>query len=226
MEAATPFDRQEYGALLTWLNKTVVTVRKLYEDDSEQPIRELFIALRAYYSLIVKFIEYRKIQGKQLTSGTVDSMHSIIVEMKKKFEEKPDVATTSKEYQTFLGVWKQKIEQINEKQTDNFLESFLQIFFGLNSNKTDSLVFFNVIDLDNFTLLCLQITELSDIILEQLYKTYSDPKYNKWYEQRHSSAYIGGRKLSRRRKSNAKPKSKHNKRRRSFKKSSHRRQRH
>ena len=87
MEAATPFDRQEYGALLTWLNKTVVTVRKLYEDDSEQPIRELFIALRAYYSLIVKFIEYRKNKGKQLTSDTVDSMRSIIVEMKKNLKK-------------------------------------------------------------------------------------------------------------------------------------------
>ena len=80
--------------------------------------------------------------------------------------------------------------------------------------------------LDNFTLLCAKINQLTDFVIKQLYLTYNNPKYNGWYYEDAFAYPIGGRKLSRRRKSNPKSKSKHKHKRRSYKKSSYRRQRH
>jgi hypothetical protein len=75
----------------------------------------------------------------------------------------------------------------------------------------------------NLETLFSNIYELDDDTLKALNYYYNE-KYN--WEIFTPKEKRGGRKLSRRRKSNAKSKSKHNKRRRSFKKSSHRRQRH
>ena len=221
MESETPLVQQEYGALLRWLDGTMVNVRESYVEDSLQPIRNLFTALGMFYPLIAKFIEYRKNKGKKLTSDTVYLMYSINVEMKEEFKKKPQVVTTSDSYKEFVKRWEARTEKINKTtNNDEFLESFLQTFFGLYRSR-DS-IDFDVKTLENFTLLCTEISQLNDLVLDQLYQTYTNPKYNEWYQKR----YIGGRKLSRRRKSNSKSKLKYNKRRRSYKKSSHKRQRH
>jgi hypothetical protein len=75
----------------------------------------------------------------------------------------------------------------------------------------------------NLETLFSNIYELDDDTLKALNYYYNE-KYN--WEIFTPKEKRGGRKLSHRRKSNAKSKLKHNKRRRSFKKSSHRRQRH
>jgi hypothetical protein len=85
MESETPLVQQEYGALLRWLDGTMVNVRESYVEDSLQPIRNLFTALGMFYPLIAKFIEYRKNKGKKLTLDTVSLMYSINVEMKEEF---------------------------------------------------------------------------------------------------------------------------------------------
>ncbi len=79
-------------------------------------------------------------------------------------------------------------------------------------------------EIKNLKILFSKINELDDETLNELrYKYISfDPKMfiPNYY------GYVGGRKLTRHRKSNAKSKSKRKHKRRSFKKSSHRRQRH
>lgn len=229
MEADTHFvqeDKKKFDALLRWLNETRVIVRELYVGDSEQPIRNLFNTVGLYYPLVVKFIEYRKNKGRKFTLETVYLMNGINAEMKEEFEKRPRneagiVIVASDSYKDFVKHWKERVEKLYKlTNNDEFLESYLQSFFGLFSSRDD--IWFDVKQLENFTLLCSKIAQLNDLVLDQLYETYNNPKYNELYER----SYKGGRKLSRRRKSNPKTKSKHNKRRRSYKKSSHRRQRH
>lgn len=232
MEEVTPFERQEYGALLSWLNRTMVMVRQAYVGDSEQPIRNLFKELTLYYPLIKEFIEYRKNKGKKLTSDVLYSMNSINLEMKADFEKRPRnergmTIVGSDSYKEFAERWREKIEKINQlTNNDEFLESFLKTFFGLY--RTRDYIDLDEKKLDNFTLLCVKIAQLNDLVLDQLYQTYSNPQYNEWYYGR--SVYVpyrgmGGRKISRRRKSNSKSKLKR-RRKSSHRRQSHRRQRH
>jgi hypothetical protein len=236
MEPVTALDQQQYGELLGWLNGTMVTVRKTYEEDSEQPIRNLFKELTLYSPVIKEFIEYRKNKGKKVTSGILSSMHSIKVEMKKEYEQRPKnedgvIEVASDAYQQFAKRWREKTEQINKMNHENeFLELFLKTFLGLYRSSGGDFDVINVNEkkLDNFTLLCVKINQLDDLVIDQLYQTYENPEYNEWYYGKY--AYVpyrgmGGRKLSRRRKSNSKSKLKR-RRKSSHRRQSHRRQRH
>ena len=224
--------QKDYTPLLMWLNYTLVGVHESVRVDSKQdsrifvtldatgsspkkqPIRNLFIALGIFFRLIVKFINYRRIKGQKETSATVSLMYTINNDMKEVFKKRPK--KTSVNYNSFKEDWEKKISVF---KWNDFLDQFLGTLFNLDT--------FDVNTLENFILLCSEIGNLDDSVLEQLYETYPNSKYNKLYEtETKIQESKGGRKLSRRRKSNSKSKLKYNKRRRSYKKSSHRRQRH
>lgn len=231
VKAVTPYEQQEYGALLRWLNDTIVMVRQAYVGDSEQPIRNLFKELTLYAPVIKAFIEYRRYKGKKSTADILYSMNSINVEMKEEYTKRPKnehgvIEVASDSYQDFAKHWREKIEQINKMKKNEFLELFLKTFFGLYRYHTSGLDVINMNErtLDNFTLLCVKINQLNDLdlVVDQLYRTYDNPKYNEWY---YGTSAFGGRKLSRRRKSNSKSKLKR-RRKSSHRRQSHRRQRH
>ena len=223
---AQDVQQKDYTPLLRWLNGTFVSVHESVRVDSKQdsriPIRNLFIALGTFFQLIVKFINYRIIKGKKETSATVSFMYTINNDMKEVFKKRPK--KTSVDYNIFKEEeWEKKISVFRKWKYDDslkdFLHQFLNTFFNLNT--------FDVNTLENFILLCSEIDKLDDSVLQQLYETYPNSKYNKLYEtETKIQESKGGRKLSRRRKSNSKSKLKYNKRRRSYKKSSHRRRRH
>ena len=58
MESETPLVQQEYGALLRWLDGTMVNVRESYVEDSLQPIRNLFSKLILFREFIEMFITF------------------------------------------------------------------------------------------------------------------------------------------------------------------------
>ena len=239
MEAQEQDEQKDYTPLLRWLNGTFVSVHESVRVDSKQDsrifvtldatgsspkkqsIRNLFIALGTLFQLIVKFINYRIIKGKKETSATVSFMYTINNDMKEVFKKRPK--KTSVDYNRFKEDWEKKISVFRKWKYDDslkdFLDQFLNTLFNLDT--------FDVNTLENFILLCSEIDKLDDSVLQQLYETYPNSKYNKLYEtETKIQESKGGRKLSRRRKSNSKSKLKYNKRRRSYKKSSHRRQRH
>lgn len=227
VKAVTPYEQQEYGALLSWLNRTMVMVRQAYVGDSEQPIRNLFKELTMYAPVIREFIKYRTYKGKKLTADILYSMNSINVEMKEEYTKRPKnehgvIEVASDSYQDFAKRWREKIEEMTNE--NEFLELFLKTFFGLYRYHTSGLDVINMNErtLDNFTLLCVKINQLKDLVVDQLYRTYDNPKYNEWY---YGTSAFGGRKLSRRRKSNSKSKLKR-RRKSSHRRQSHRRQRH
>ena len=228
MEAVTALDKQKYHELLGWLNGTKVMVRKDYDNDSEQSISNLFKELALYSRVIKEFIEYRKNKGRKVTSSLVYSMQSIKADIERQMPKNEDdvIEVGSHAYQEFAKRWIEKTEPIEKE--DKFLELFLNTFLG-SSRSSDDAAFYvinmNEKKLDNFTLLCVKIAQLDEFVFLQLYETYDVRKYNEWYldpEQNFKHFKMGGRKLSRRRKSNPKSKSKLKRRR----KSSHRRQSH
>jgi hypothetical protein len=151
-------------------------------------------------------------------------MQSIKADYEADYEQMPKneddvIEVASHAYQEFAKRWIEKTKEIEDK----FLELFLNTFLGSSrTSDGDYVINMNEKKLDNFTLLCAKINQLTDFVIEQLYLTYNNPKYNGRYYEDAFAYPIGGRKLSRRRKSNPKSKSKLKRRR----KSSHRRQSH
>lgn len=112
------------------------------------------------------------------------------------------------------------------------IKSFLRLDKSMMAKKKDDLNWmteqfttsekFNSDDeIENLKILFSKINELDDNTLEELRSKYLIYDFKMF-----TPNYVGGRKLTRHRKSNAKSKSKRKHKRRSFKKSSHRRQRH
>jgi hypothetical protein len=221
-------DEKKYAYLLEWLKFTMVLVREDYVGDSEQSIRNLFSKLGLYYKFIGTFIEFRKRQGKANSMSTIDMMDRIIERMSTEYKKRPKnesgiIVVGSPEYKSFFeNSWKPMIRDLQKQYEKNeFLMSFLEVFGNLYNEN----IWFDLKQLQNFRTLFFEISKLDETVLNQLYETYClrSYDYQRWYE--HSFARGGGRKLTRRRKSNPKSKVKHNKR-RSYKKSSYKRQRH
>ena len=229
-------DEEKYADLLQWLSGTMVLVKEDYVEDSQQPIRNLFSKLGLFYKFIQKFITLRKREGRGICQETLRSMHSIIDKMSITYGNVPRkispdygdhpkgvIFVGSPEYKSFFeNSWKPMIRDLLEQyKKSEFLTSFLddfgsyydsKIWFSFHSRKT----------LQNFETLFSEIIKMNDTLANQLYETYGGLRYSRWYQR----SERGGRKLSRRRKSIPKSKSKHKHKRRSYKKSSYRRQRH
>jgi hypothetical protein len=228
-------DEVKYTDLLKWLKDTKVLVREDFVGDSQQPIRNLFINLGLFYALIRQFITLRKLEGIGICQETLYSMHSIIAEMSNMYGNAPRkisskypdhskgvIIVGSPEYKSFFKTsWEPMIHGMKEQYEKNeFLTSLLTMFGGIwfdsHTLKT----------LENFETLFSEIFKMNDPLVNQLYETYclDGLKYYRWYMT--SDVARGGRKLTRRRKSNPKSKSKRKYKQRSYKKSSYRRQRH
>ena len=218
-------ESESTNKLLVWLAQTMVNVNE-YGGESEQPIRNLFGKLLLFYEFIQHFITLRK-ENRGISQETLSLMESFIDTMSKTYANVPR-KTSSDEYKFFFeNTWKPMIREqlrivqassiLNDKSR-KFLVYFLKTYGDLYGDKID----FDITLLKHFVTLFSKINELDEDTLGKLYETYcqKNGEYYKWYSRWQG----GGRKLSRRRKSNAKTKSKHNKRRR--RKSSHRRQRH
>lgn len=223
-------DEQKYAYLLEWLKFTKVLVREDYVGDSEQSIRILFSKLGLYYKFIGTFIDFRKRQGRAKTMDTIDMMGRIIERMSTEYKKIPKnergiIVVGSPEYKSFFeNSWKPMIRDLQKQfEKNTFLTSFLEVFGNLYYDH----IWFDLKQLQNFRTLFFEINKLDETVLNQLYETYCVHSYDyqRWYE--HSFDRGGGRKLTRRRKSNPKSKSNHyNKhKRRSYKKSSYRRRR-
>jgi hypothetical protein len=221
-------DEQKYAKLLEWLKFTKVLVREDYAEDSKQSIRNLFSKLGLHYNFIGTFIDFRKRQGKDKTMDTIDMMDYIIERMSKEYKEIPKnkrgiIVVGSQEYNSFFeNSWEPMIRELqNQFEENTFLTSFLEVFGNLYNDH----IWFYLKQLQNFRTLFFEISNLDETVLNQLYETYCVhlDNYQRWY----SFDRGGGRKLTRRRKSNPKSKSNHyNKhKRRSYKKSSYRRRR-
>ena len=224
-------DEKKYAYLLEWLKFTMVLVREDYVGDCEQPIHNLFSKLGLYYKFIGTFIDFRKRQGRANSMSTIDMMDRIIERMSTEYKKRPKnesgiIVVGSPEYKSFFeNSWKPMIRDLQKQYEKNeFLTSFLEVFGNLYNEN----IWFDLKQLQNFRTLFFEISKLDEVVLNQLYETYCVRSYDyqRWYE--HSFARGGGRKLTRRRKSNPKSKSNHyNKhKRRSYKKSSYKRQRH
>lgn len=235
-------DEEKYADLLNWLSGTMVLVRD-FVGDSQQPIRKLFSKLGLFYKLIEKFITLRKLEGKGICQKTLDSMHSIIVEMSNMYKniprkissDYPDfpkgiIMVSSPEYKYFFeNSWEPMIRDMEKQYEKNeFLTSFLEMFGMYYSNGKFTILFDSHTrrTLENFETLFSEIIKMNDNIANQLYETYclDGLKYDLWYTM--SGVARGGRKLTRLRKSNPKSKSKRKHKSRSYKKGSYRRQRH
>ena len=233
-------DEVKYADLLNWLSGTMVLVKEDYVEDSQQPIRNLFSKLGFFYKFIQKFITLRR-EGRSICQETLYSMHGIIAEMSNMYgnvprkisSEYPDhpkgvIVVGSPEYKYFVETsWEPMIRGMQKQYEENeFLTSFLEDFGMYYSNGKLTIWFDSHTrkTLENFETLFSEIIKMNDIPANQLYETYcrDSLRYSRWYER----AKRGGRKLSRRRKSNPKSKSKRKHKRRSYKKGSYRRQRH
>ena len=234
-------DEKKYADLLKWLKETKVLVREDYVGDSKQPIHYLFGRLGLFYKFIQEFITFKKSKGKAASRLTVDMMDKIIREMDIEYKKIPRTdkgiaVVGSPEYQQFLKAWQAKFGSYLDKYKDNeFLMSFLEDFGNLYNRD----IWFDLKKLQNFLTLFSEINNWDDgdPILDELYETYcgvNSFKYSRWYTMSGMMSGVarGGRKLTRRRKSNPKSKSnhynkdKHKHKRRSYKKSGYRRQRH
>ena len=224
-------EERKYAQLFNWLKDTKVLVHEDYVGDSKQPIRSLFGKLGLFYPFIQKFIIFKKNKGQHASRQTIEEMAKIIREMDIEYKKIPRtdkgiVVVGSPEYQQFLKAWQAKFGSYLDKYKDNeFLMSFLEDFGNLYHRD----IWFDLKKMQNFLTLFSAINSWDDgdSILDELVKTYcEDPlKYFEWFHAA-PTRYGGGRKLTRRRKSNPKSKSKRKHKRRSYKKSSYRRQRH
>ena len=236
-------DEVKYADLLNWLKDTKVLVREDYVGDSQQPIRNLFSNLGLFYRLIQQFITLRKLEGRGICQETLYSMHSIIAEMSNMYgnvprkisPDYPDfpkgiIMVSSPEYKSFFETsWEPMIRGMQKQYEKNeFLTSFLEMFGMYYSNGRFTILFDSHTrkTLENFETLFSEIIKMNDPLVNQLYETYclDSLKYYRWYTT--SGVARGGRKLTRRRKSNPKSKSKRKHKSRSYKKGSYRRQRH
>jgi len=222
-------DEEKFKQLLIWLNTTMVVVRDNYVDGQRQPIRNLFSTLVLFSDLIKRFIRLRK-EGKMISTMTLENMKTIISEMTIEYAQIPRdqgvIHVGLDPYNVFFTKrWKPMISNLlRQHEQDDFLTYFLENFGSYH----DKYIWFDSKVLENFKTLFSEINKTNDAIANDLYETYYKNiiKYSNWY----TVNLAGGRKLSRRRKFNAKSKSKskskHKHKRRSHKKSSYRRQRH
>jgi len=218
-------EERKYAELFNWLNDTKVLVHEDYVGDSKQPIRSLFGKLGLFYPFIQKFIIFKKNEGQDASRQTIEEMAKIIREMDIEYKKIPRTNGSS-EFQQFLKAWQAKFGSYLDKYKDNeVLMSFLDNFGNLYHKD----IWFDIKKLENILTLFYAINSWDDgdSILDELVKTYcEDPlKYFEWFHAA-PTRYGGGRKLTRRRKSNPKSKSKRKHKRRSYKKSSYKRQRH
>jgi hypothetical protein len=224
-------DEEKFKQLLIWLNTTMVVVRDNYVDGQRQPIRNLFSNLVLFSDLIKRFIRLRK-EGKMISTMTLENMKTIISEMTNEYAQIPRdqgvIRVGLDPYNIFFTKrWKPMISNLlRQHEQDDFLTYFLEKF----GSYYDKYISFDSKVLENFKTLFSEINKTNDAIANDLYETFykNRIKYSNWY----TVNLAGGRKLSRRRKSNpkskskSKSKSKHKHKRRSHKKSSYRRQRH
>ena len=230
MEPDTTPSQERYAELLIWLNNTMVKVEELYvHDNPKQPIRNLFGTLSriVYGELIKKFII-----GGAGTSPTLlmDNFNAVIDEMTRMYERMPkNVVIGDSNYEQFFnGDWKKFILSLQKAYSNNEFVTYFLEKFGSGSPQ-DKKIYFHPqnINIKNLKTLFAEIAKIrSRPLMNLLKETYVDKQYNRWYKREGESE--GGRRLSRRRKSNpkSKSKSKHKHKRRSYKKSSYRRQRH
>jgi hypothetical protein len=236
--------REKYAELLRWLD-TMVKVEEYYlpDDNPKQPIRNLFGKLRYVYDELIRMFIIQCSKGSPMAS--LDAFNSVIAEMSRMYEKIPRkpmpdypkgvIYVGSKEYEQFFNEsWKPMIRNLHEGYSKNeFVMFFLENFGSLYRDKE---IYFELQNIKNLQTLFAEIAKLSGHLLTQLIETYNGgyadgrfdtasirPYYSRWYRREGEG---GGRKLSRRRKSNPKSKSKHKHKRRSYKKSSYRRQRH
>jgi len=218
-------EERKYAQLFNWLKDTKVLVHEDYVGDSKQPIRSLFGKLGLFDTFIQTFIIFKKNKGQAASRWTIKEMAKIISEMKE-IDEK-----TKSSFQEFIDAWIKKFKSYPEKEEyrgNEVLTQFFNEFGNLDGQRFDRIILFDDKKMQNFLTLFSAINSWDDgdSILDELVKTYcEDPlKYFEWYHA--PTRYGGGRKLTRRRKSNPKSKSKRKHKRRSYKKSSYRRQRH
>jgi hypothetical protein len=180
-------------------------------DSQTQTIRELFDKLRFEKPVVVSFITQDRVNvaTKELMSKSLLDMTNIFDELMKanaynwnatveSLKNKYNITNADNNFLSFLFLYFENPETFGKKVEEGKLETLKQ--------------------------LCSEIKELDETLLNQLFTTYC-----KKYNFQLYNVVTGGRgrqKLSRRRKSNLKSKSKHNHKRRSHKKSSYRRQRH
>ena len=206
--------QEKYAELVTWLD-TTVPVREYYGQPPKQPIRNLFSKLILFREFIEMFITFVKTDSryKNNSAVTVNNMRTIIDEMEVAYNKR----NTASEKEFFKKTWKPMILNLQREYNKNaVLQRFFLDQFG--RSLVDEVISFDLNTLRNLETLFSEIIKLNEIVLNQL-----DITYNR--SEEYSNLWRGGRKLTRRRKSNPKSKSKHKHKRRSYKKSSYRRQR-
>lgn len=233
---------QKYPELFSWLNNTMVEMEESHVSGVQRkPIRNLFGYLKYPYNDLIKrlfnFILGNSLEMRDFTDGERigliklgDAINAVFDQMKRKYKEMPRDSigrsfAESAAYKKFIEKeWNPTIDWLKRNYSGNdFVTQLLERYRYQFSND----VFFQPEQVKNLQTLFATIVKMRRPLLIQLRETFVDEQYyNTWYGPK-LEGEGGGRKLSRRRKTNpkSKSKSKHKHKRRSYKKSSYRRQR-
>ena len=235
---------KKYPELFSWSNNTMVEMEEDYVYGvQKKPIRNLFGDLKYSYKNLIRMLfdfilgdsseitpeERRGLEMRDFTPeeriGLIKLGHDInavFEQMNRKYKEMPKdngrSIVDSDAYEKFIEEkWNPTIDLLNREYSGNdFVTHLLERYRFMNEP-----VFFQPRQVRNLQTLFATIVKMPRRpLLIQLRETFNDEQYyNTWYGPKLESEG-GGRKLSRRRKTNpkSKSKSKHKHKRRSYKK--------
>jgi len=244
MSTQEEMEQKNYSDLFYWLNNTMVEMEEDYVNGVQRkPIRNLFGYLKySYKDLIQRLFEFilgvpseitpeerRGLETRDFTDGEHrgliqlgDDINAVFDVMKRTYQEMPrdDEGKSNAESDAFKkfikNEWNPTINRLKREYSRNdFVTHLLERYRFMNEP-----VFFQPKHVRNLQTLFATIVKMPRPLLIQLRETFNDTQYyNTWYGPKLESEG-GGRKLSRRRKTNpkSKSKSKHKHKRRSYKK--------